>query len=231
MGDIMEWMFDNSLILSFSFGIVLQSIWLVVMRKKTPMKIWEMPILFVITAILGYIAARIMGMIEGFSLIPEGKLRIYGAFLFLIGPAYLITRIKKWDMADGFDVLSICLVMVLFLFRINCILHGCCYGIEIVENSGIRWPIREAEELFYICFLIYYVPQIYTGKTYGQVYPAMLISYGVLRFIIELFRVEYTTVMHISWLHWGYIWSILSIAVGTVWIRKLRFQKIAQGGI
>lgn len=90
--------------------------------------------------------------------------------------------------------------------------------------GSIRWPIRELELLYYIAMMIYFGIKVYKGKTSGEVYPIYMVSYGVLRLIIEPLRVEYDS---LGAIHFGTIWSILSIIIGLsiYWSQKEETKK------
>ena len=125
---------------------------------------------------------------------------------FLIGAKWL-----KRDTATVFDILTIPLIVAMACGRITCLLTGCCEGLPIPGLNGIRWPTREAELLFYLFVELKYAPKVLKNETKGEVYPIYMMSYGVFRFVVETFRVSYSTdrILHIS-----HLWAIVSFVIG-----------------
>lgn len=173
----------------------------------------------------GTFAARLLAIIEaGGDLEKAATMRLYGAVF-----AYPLlygtwARIKNRKYAAMMDVATICIVVGLIPGRMNCIMSGCCDGILIISGGAARWPLREIEIVFYFIFMAVYCKRILKGKTCGQVYPALLMSYGVLRFLLEFLREEFTA--QIGIFHLAHIWSLISIVVGAgVYYKVMQSQK------
>ena len=123
---------------------------------------------------------------------------------------FLISIIGKRDKKTIFDVFAVCAVVTVLFARCNCLISGCCLGRFISEHSELRWPTREIEVIYYVLFLIYYIPRVYKQKTHGEVYPFYMFSYGVVRFILEFFRVSETN----NLFHIAHAWSVVSVIIG-----------------
>lgn len=158
----------------------------------------------------------------GFNVSRAANLRIYGATFVIPVLYYVAAKIFHRKPVEFFDTCTVILMFDLFLGRLNCILSGCCAG--RILAGAFRWPIRELELVYYIVMMIGFGIKVYKGKTSGEVYPMYMISYGILRLIIEPLRVEYDSLGEI---HFGTIWSIISILIGlsVYWTQKEKDTK------
>lgn len=158
----------------------------------------------------------------GFNLKKAANMRLYGAIFVLPFLYYVWAKVKKRNVSLVMDISTICVIFGAISGRLNCLTKDCCDGIQCFFNEAYRWPIREIELVYYVIFIIYYFRKIGTAKTYGQVYPIYLISYGVLRFLCEFIREEYT--IKIGIIHIAQIWSLIAIAIGVVWLYKVNIK-------
>ena len=164
---------------------------------------------------LNFAVMKLLAIIEaGGDLANAGNYRVYGALLLMPVFYYFGAKITKRNMSLVFDVFAVGMAINLFFGRMLCVFNGCCGGALICTTSTMRWPTRQLDLIYYVIFVAVYLKKVLAGKTYGQVYPMLLLSYGLSRFIIEWMREEYTTV--IAGLHWAHIWSLLAIIIGAV---------------
>ena len=144
-----------------------------------------------------------------------GAVSTYGAYLF--APLFLLLIFKK-DRGLVFDDFAVYVPVSLLLQRIRCIMNGCCIG-KMIGSSGMRWPVREAEILFYTLMLICLI--LYRRKRYGAskskhlgvkgtMFPFLMICYGCLRFLLEFLRDNGKA----SLFHIAHIWSALAVLIG-----------------
>jgi phosphatidylglycerol:prolipoprotein diacylglycerol transferase len=145
----------------------------------------------------------------------RGGLAYYGGLLLATAYAYYFTRkhrISFWRIAD---LAAPPILLGLFFGRLGCYLNGCCYGKETPGLFGMRFPIgstpwraqydahliQPGQEmlpvhptqlyesigcLFLFAFTYYFVRP--RRRKEGEVLGAMLMSYGVLRSLCEIFR-------------------------------------------
>ena len=138
-------------------------------------------------------------------------MRLFGAVFLLPLFYYFGARLFKRNTSLVMDISAACLVIGLIFGRFDCLVGGCCAGMRF-PIGNLHWPLREIELLYYGAFLLYYCPRIHQGKTHGEVYPVFMITYGILRFVLEWFRVEYTT--NIGAFHLAHIWAIICFMLG-----------------
>ena len=207
LGISVEWLLEHSILLLTVVAVFAMSLWLTNRLKVR----WIPAIIFSIAnSVLGLLAMRGLAIVEaGFDISRAANLRIYGATFAIPALYYVSAKLFKRKPADFFDACTVILMFDLFLGRLNCIFAGCCKG--CILKGSIRWPIRELELLYYIVMMIIFGVRVYKKKTSGEVYPIYMISYGILRLIIEPFRVEYDA---LGAVHFGTIWSVISIIMG-----------------
>lgn len=156
----------------------------------------------------------------------RGGLAYYGGFLMATAYAYYFTRkhnIRWWRIAD---LAAPPILLGLFFGRLGCYLNGCCYGKETQSLFGIRFPmgstpwraqydahvIQPGSQMIPVhptqlyeslgCLILFVFTYYFVRprrRKEGEVLGAMLISYGVLRSLCEIFRDDERGVL------WGFL--------------------------
>ncbi len=191
-------------------GIVPSYFWLRCLKDRLPGK-WWVVLLYISGLILfALLCAKLLSVIEFGSFSAFSGMRIFGCIL--LAPLGVFPAVKplKWKLGEAFDALALCEIHCMVVIRVLCFINGCCEG-KFIPGTGIRWPLREAEMLLFILFLIIYVPRVYRGKTHGEVYPLMMMVYGLFRLCIEGLRVEYVS---LGVFHVAHVWALLSVTIG-----------------
>ena len=138
-----------------------------------------------------------------------GAISIYGIYFFCPLMLLAAARGKRDRIRNGFDLYALYAMPSLFFLRINCMISGCCGGIPI-SGTGLHWPTRQAEMVFYAAMLIVLIRREKQGASPGHGFPLLMASYGCFRFIVEWFRISEGT----SPLHLAHLWSVLAAALG-----------------
>ena len=217
INQIVLWLKGHSLLALLAAATVFTVCWLMKLRQRLRIKAPVVLLLSVLHVVYGVLCVRLFAMMEGSR---EG-MSLYGA-VFLMPIAYFFgAKVFKRSLSDVFDIFAICMIATLLFARVNCLCKGCCYGRLIAAGSTLRWPTREIEIIYYLVFLLYFIPKVHKGTTSGTVYPFYMLTYGALRFILEFFRESsYGKVIDLS-----HIWSLLSIAAGAAIYSTLRNEK------
>ncbi len=121
---------------------------------------------------------------------------LYGGLL----AGVLFARHKKYPLKDMSDVFA-CSIPAFHMFgRIGCFFAGCCYGIpfergiagRVISSGGKenihRLPIQLIEAVCLLILFIVLVTLFVKSKFCGRLMSIYLLSYSVLRFILEFFR-------------------------------------------
>lgn len=143
---------------------------------------------------------------EGFRL---GAISTYGVYFFCPVFLLLLARALKKPGREWMDVFALYALPSLFLLRINCLISGCCGGRQI-GSTGLHWPTREAEMVFYGILLLVLLRRERTGAQPGTAFPLLTAAYGAFRFMEEWFR----TGTGGSLLHLAHGWSVLACILG-----------------
>jgi len=204
---------NYAMLTAIILGSIIMTVWWLKFSNKLNMKWYVAPLLSIGHFVLGAIALRIWGSLEvalGFD--ANATMKLFGG-LFLLPPVYYLgAKITKRNVALVMDIAAVC-CMIGFIGRFSCLVAGCCQGIPIFPNSSVRWPLNGIEMVFCTAFVLFFWQRVYCRKNAGLVCPIMGISYGLLRFVLEWFREEYTTV---GIFHLAHIWSLLAIAIGAI---------------
>jgi phosphatidylglycerol:prolipoprotein diacylglycerol transferase len=129
----------------------------------------------------------------------QGGLAYYGGLL-LAAPAGLwYAKKKQLGVARMADLCSPVIAFGLFFGRMGCFLNGCCYGKETDLPWGVDFPtvpghahvhptqLYEAIGCLGIFAFLYWVVRP-RKRRHGDVFAALLVLYGLLRFLLEFLR-------------------------------------------
>ena len=183
------------------------------LRKKqfSKVAIWKMALLTVWLTITGVLGTMILAYIE---LGEFGGTSFYGAVFLvpiLILPAMLMRITYK-------DILNLCApaeCAMLLVMRFDCLDKGCCFG-RYLPALEFQFPSQIAEMVVAITIMITLI-QMHRKDRKVQLYPWYMILYGVCRFILQGFRYGGTDPWVLG-LSQGHLWSLVSMAIGTVWL-------------
>lgn len=190
-------------------------LWLLQFRDRLQMTWWAALIFSIIHVLYGVFCVRIFAVFEGASI---GSMSIFGAVFFMPIGYFLGAKLFKRPVKEVFDIFTIPMIFTLLCARVNCLVSGCCYGLNI-GHTDLRWPTRESEMLFYIIFLLIVAPRVKKAVMNGKVYPIYMLAYGIFRGINEFFRYSATTT---SMFHLSHVWAIISLAIGLTILLVMR---------
>lgn len=214
MNEILTWISQHVLIAILTLAGLIVYIWLMCFKNTFKRKWYEIFFVTIFFMLVGAFNLKLLAVIEALgNLKTAANMRLYGAVFFDPIAFWIIAKLWKIKYSKMFDICAIGLVITLIFGRIDCLVTGCCKGtiIPFFASNNLTWPIREIEIIFYTIFIGIYGRKVWNGETKGEVYPFFMISYGILRFILELFRQEATL-----WgsFHPAFIWSFLSCLIG-----------------
>ena len=185
-------------------------VWLWLQKKRLGMASWAVPVFAVLHVLCGVACVRVFAFLESAGKGASGSMSLFGAVFFLPLLYYAGAKVFRRSTAEVFDTFCICTVFTLFCARINCLASGCCLGRVMHAAEGLRWPVREAEMVYYAVFLILMAPRVRRAVSGGRAYPVYMLSYGVFRAFCEFFRESSAP----GAFHIAHIWAFISLAVG-----------------
>lgn len=130
----------------------------------------------------------------------QGGLVYYGGLFGALAAAYVWVRMQQWPMVYCFDLVAPYILLGQAIGRVGCFLNGCCYGIEdhvhglVFPGAGDNLPHLPTQlwELYgdlTLFFLLLWVRRFTIA--YGWLTFALyLICYGLLRYVVEIWRLD-----------------------------------------
>ena len=200
--------------------------WLMGFRKQLQMNVPAAAVLSFAHVALGVFCVKFFAFLEsgadagGFS-----RMSLFGAVFFLPAVYWLASKVSRRDPAEVFDIFCICTVFTLLCARFNCLIAGCCAG-RAIFGTAFTWPVRQIEILYYGVFVYVFAPKVLKGNNRGTVYPWYMLSYGLLRFVLEFLRETGFSFP----LHPAHGWALLSMIIGAIILRRLDRKKRANHG-
>lgn len=222
-----EWIGGSKLIVLLSAGTVFSFAWLLVRKNHLHIKWYAAMLTAIFHTIYGVFTVKVFAVMEGFGESGAiGNMSLFGGVFFM--PLFYWAGAKLFgrSVSEVFDSLTICMVFTVMCARINCIFAGCCFGSPIPGMGGLRWPTRELEIVFYAVLLVLLGSRVLAGKSYGEIYPIYMISYGVFRFVIEGFRFHSGD----SLIHLAHIWALLALGLGLSIYAEIQNKRKKRGG-
>jgi len=128
----------------------------------------------------------------------RGGLTYYGGFIFAVVFAWYYVKKYKLGWWRTADLAAPGIMLGLVCGRLGCFLNGCCYGKPTTSFLGVVFPQRpgvavhptqlyESAGCFIVFMILYYIVRP-RRRAYGDVFAAMLILYGIVRSICEIWR-------------------------------------------
>lgn len=208
---MMHFLHEHSLLILLSSATLLATVWLYIEKERLGINLMGAILFAIFSTCFGVCAVSLFAKIESIGdPTAVGRMSVYGGMAFMPVFCLIVNKITKKSLADIYDIFTVILISTISFARINCIITGCCKGNPIAD-TGMRWPTREAELIYYIVFLITIVPSVYKNNSNGLVFPKYMVSYGIFRVICEFFREDLSIVGPV---HIAHVWSILAIIIG-----------------
>jgi phosphatidylglycerol:prolipoprotein diacylglycerol transferase len=128
----------------------------------------------------------------------RGGLTYYGGFIFAVVFAWYYVKKYKLGWWRTADLAAPGIMLGLVCGRLGCFLNGCCYGKPTTSFVGVVFPQRpgvavhptqlyESAGCFIVFLILYYIVRP-KRRAFGDVFAAMLILYGIVRSICEIWR-------------------------------------------
>lgn len=129
----------------------------------------------------------------------QGGLTFYGGLLLALPGGLWYVRRKRLAPGRVADITAPCIMLGLAVGRVGCFLNGCCYGEATDGALGVHFPghpgpvhptqLYEAAGALLLAAALY-AGMRWRGRGRGAVFGWMLVGYGVLRTVIEVWRAD-----------------------------------------
>lgn len=207
------------LIKAVSIGTVLMLGILMICRRWYLFPLWKTIATAPILTLCGVLGVKVLFFIENGT---WKGLSFYGAVLLIPILFLIVARLIKLPYSQLLDNCAPAVCVMLAWMKVECVTTGCCKGRVLFENAAgeaVRFPSQITELVNALVIMVILMLIMRKPKHRGKIYPLFMVIYGGTRFIWNLFR---ETNPFIWILPAGNFWSLISIAVGLVWLLVLR---------
>lgn len=207
-----------TLLIALTLGTLVMLVIMLICRRWVAMGKLKTIVFAVLLTACGLASVKIMAFIEsgewsGLSFF--GAVFLEPVFLLLLA---LLLR-EKWTTLLDLSAPSIC--GMLMVMKMECLRSGCCKGRILFKNAGkvVRFPSQLVELLAALAIAAFLIWLMRNVQNRGKIYPIFMVTYGIVRFVLNLFRV---TTPFVWILPAGNFWSLVAIAVGVLWLLVLK---------
>lgn len=179
---------------------------------------WHVVLCFAAGALAGFFGAYLMGFIENGRF---GSKSYFGTVFLPLAAIPIVAKQLKENPNKMLDLAALGQSLVLAIAKIHCYLLGCCGGrkfINPITGGTYTFPSQIVESAVgFILFTILFVVQRKQNNK-EKIYPLFLLGYGMIRFILNLFR---DAEPFIGVFPIGNLWALISMMLGVVMIAKI----------
>ena len=173
--------------------------------------LWKVIISGAVLTGIGLLGAHIMSWIESGNW--SGR-SFYGAVFLTPILLWPLAKIIKMSYGRLMDLAAPAECIMLALLKVKCQIDGCCAGrIYSIPSGSFQFPSQKVECIAAMILMIVLLIMIKQKKYEGKIFQSYLIMYGVVRFVLNLFR---ETTPWIGPLAAGNFWSLVSVVIGIV---------------
>jgi len=123
----------------------------------------------------------------------------FGAVIGTLGLGFIMAKVFKISAGQILDVISIILPLILGVYRIGCILNGCCYGLETdglfgvyLPNLSGQWENRYPTQIMLLVFdfALFFILWKWRLKkpADGKTTLVFLLSFSIFRLLLDSLR-------------------------------------------
>ena len=134
---------------------------------------------------------------------------IFGLFCFGVLFVYLASRLCRKDFGNMLDYFAIIMSVYGAVNRLNCVIIGCCGGINLW--GSLRWPNRILEIVFFLAAFVVLIRCKEKRRFHGQLFLWLMTGYGIFRFLNEFLSRGQVLFCGLKIAH---IWAFLCAAIG-----------------
>ena len=191
-------------------------------RKMYSLNIVQATIFTLLLLFTGIAGAKLLYFFES-GMESFSGMSFFGAVYSVLVVMPVLGLVFKLKPADTLDACAPCVAAIIGFQRFGCFCAGCCGGIPIGRLDAL-WPTQLMEgigDVLILCLLLHILQQ---KKNKGRAYPVLLITYGIIRFIIEFVRdtpKDWLGFSHGQWFSVvGICFAIMMIVGVKLWKKK-----------
>lgn len=169
----------------------------------------------VCSVIAAMLFAQTEFLIRGQGFHNLGAISTYGIYFYGTVMILLLGKLAKLPAVGVMDLYALYAMPSFFMLRLHCLKSGCCGG-SLIGGTGLYWPTREMELVFYLVMFVLLWRMLRKNELPGQLFPLLMAAYGVFRFIVQWLR-EDNNGFSLS-----HCWSVLCAVIGLSLFFELR---------
>lgn len=208
-------------------GAVAMLVLMLMRRHQYALSITHASVYTLLLLMTGIAGAKLLFFFES-GMESFSGMSFFGAVYLVLLAMPLIGLVFRMKPAASLDACAPCVAAIVGFQRFGCFCAGCCGGIPIGSGS-VLWPTQLMEgfgDMMILCLLLA-VEKRETNK--GSSYPLFLLSYGTMRFAIELVRdtpKDWLGLSHGQWFSVAGIGVALLMVIGDmIWQKQKAIKK------
>ncbi|BDF71095.1 prolipoprotein diacylglyceryl transferase [Oscillospiraceae bacterium] len=219
--------------LMFALGVAAMILLLCLRRSRYRLSLVQAILSGLLLAVFGVIGAKLLFIAENWrtvlqSGITPGGMSFFGTVFLLPAILALTAPLFRMRPLAFIDYCTPAVPLMLAVMRIGCFFTGCCGGVSITL-AGATFPLPVQLFECALDFLILDV-MLQIEKKHGPsgaLYPLFMLLYGIVRFLLEFFRMTEKVLLRLSN---GQYFSILCIVFGGLLLFRLKRKFINSSG-
>ena len=218
---------DHGYYFFLAVGAVAMLVLMLVRRHRYQLSIIQSIIYTLLLLVTGIAGAKLLYFFEC-GMQSFSGMSFFGAVYLVLLMMPLVGLIFKMTPLESLDASAPCVAVIVGFQRFGCYCAGCCGGIPL-GSSGMLWPTQLMEGFFDMAILTFILIAEVKGLAKGKGYPFFLMSYGVIRFIIEFVRdtsKDWLGLSHGQWFSMIGIGIALLMLLGEVIWKKRKSKRV-----
>ncbi len=199
--------------------------------------IFSVPVALVLAAINSALFYnRLLYIFSNLGELPSSGLVTFGAVIGTLGLGFINAKFYKRSVGQTLDVISIILPLIFGVYRIGCILNGCCHGLETdglfgvyLPNLSGQWENRYPTQIMLLVFdfaLFFFLWKWrLKNPVDGKTTLFFLLSFSIFRLLIDSLR-ELPRVN--DWINLHQLGSIIILLITLYVLIMIQLKKSSQ---
>lgn len=163
--------------------------------------------------------------------IRNGGLAVEGAVISALIFIIVYSRIKRFNLKEMLDIISLATPLGQAIGRIGCFLNGCCYGRPADIFLGIKFPFSDTKlhptQLYYS--ILYILLFIFLWHLYkrrvksGIIFSSYILCFSLIRYLVDMLRGDLSLTSF--GLYPTQVIAILLFILGLIWLLSILFER------
>lgn len=185
--------------------------------KKYNISLVRMLFIYAVFSCVGAVGACLGAFAAGEMII--GK-RLYGLMILDTAALFIMSRVLGIQVGCLGDFIAVPIMATCFSSKIDCLVHGCCYGFTIYQpemQQPVRFPSAILEMVIWGLFTLVLLYWDKKGQLKNMLWPLAMTWFGLIRFVIDFLRgsaLEKNLIFYV--IPGAKFWSLVAMSLGMV---------------